>query len=70
MHIYILKQRHVQLNASYYCLYTSLLPSAGVGRSGAFCAISTAAIERVKAEGSVDIFHGIKYLLTHCPHMV
>ena len=43
--------------------------SAGVGRSGAFCAISTA-IERVKAEGTVDIFHGVKHLRTQRPHMV
>ena len=43
--------------------------SDGAGRSGAFCAISTA-IERVKAEGNVDIFHGVKHLRTQQPHMV
>ena len=45
------------------------ISSAGVGRSGAFCAISTA-IERVKAEGTVDLFHGVKHLRTQRPHMV
>ena len=54
-----------------YLIVTHLVVpcSAGVGRSGAFCAISTA-IERVKAEGTVDIFHGVKHLRTQRPHMV
>ena len=43
--------------------------SAGIGRTGAFCALSTA-IERVKAEGIVDVFHTIKHLRTQRPHMV
>ena len=43
--------------------------STGVGQSGAFCVISTA-IECVKAEGTVDIFHGVKHLRTQHPHMV
>ena len=47
----------------------SLSLSAGIGRTGAFCALSTA-IERVKAEGIVDVFHTIKHLRTQRPHMV
>ena len=43
--------------------------SAGIGRTGAFCSLSTA-IERVKAEGMVDVFHTIKHLRTQRPHMV
>ena len=43
--------------------------SAGIGRTGAFCALSTA-IERVKAEGIVDAFHTVKHLRTQRPHMV
>lgn len=43
--------------------------SAGIGRTGAFCALSTA-IERVKAEGMVDVFHTVKHLRTQRPHMV
>jgi hypothetical protein len=43
--------------------------SAGIGRTGAFCALSTA-IERVKAEGIVDVFHTVKHLRTQRPHMV
>ena len=47
----------------------SLSLSAGIGRTGAFCALSTA-IERVKAEGIVDVFHTVKHLRTQRPHMV
>ena len=43
--------------------------SAGIGSTGAFCALSTA-IERVKAEGLVDVFHTVKHLRTQRPHMV
>ena len=43
--------------------------SAGIGRTGAFCALSSA-IERVKAEGLVDVFHIVKHLRTQRPHMV
>ena len=43
--------------------------SAGIGRTGAFCALSTA-IERTKTEGLVDVFHTIKHLPTQRPHMV
>ena len=46
-----------------------LFCSAGIGRTGAFCSLSTA-IERVKAEGIVDVFHTIKHLRTQRPHMV
>ena len=64
-----------------YTVTTTLLPqplfslsyplpsSAGIGRTGAFCALSTA-IERVKAEGIVDVFHTVKHLRTQRPHMV
>ena len=45
------------------------LSSAGIGRTGAFCSLSTA-IERVKAEGIVDVFHIVKHLRTQRPHMV
>ena len=45
------------------------LSSAGVGRTGVFCAVSTA-IEQVKAEGLVDIFYIVKQFRTQRPHMV
>ncbi len=45
------------------------LSSAGIGRTGAFCCLSTA-IERVKAEGMVDVFYNIKHLRTQRAHMV
>lgn len=52
------------------CIYHHcLLFSAGIGRTGAFCSLSTA-IERVKAEGVVDVFHTVKHLRTQRPHMV
>jgi hypothetical protein len=47
----------------------SLFRSAGIGRTGAFCSLSTA-IERVKSEGVVDVFHTVKHLRTQRPHMV
>lgn len=54
----------------HYCHTVHCCPcSAGIGRTGAFCALSTA-IERVKAEGMVDVFHTIKHLRTQRPHMV
>ena len=46
-----------------------LSSSAGIGRTGAFCALSVA-IDRVKSEGIVDVFHTIKHLRTQRPHMV
>ena len=62
--------QHVQtlkLKNTIVCILYTI--SAGVGRSGAFCAISTA-IERVKAEETVDIFHGVKHLHTqHGPNI-
>ena len=45
------------------------LCSAGIGRTGAFCSLSIA-IDRVKAEGLVDIYHTVKHLRTQRPHMV
>ena len=54
----------------YLTASTPYLPcSDGAGRSGAFCAISMA-IERVKEEGTVEVFHGVKCLRTQRPHMV
>ncbi|XP_035698479.1 receptor-type tyrosine-protein phosphatase epsilon-like [Branchiostoma floridae] len=43
--------------------------SAGAGRTGAFCAISTV-LERVKAEGVCDVFQVVKTLRLQRPHMV
>ena len=43
--------------------------SAGIGRTGAFCALSIS-IDRVKIEGLVDVFHCVKHLRTQRPHMV
>ena len=43
--------------------------SAGIGRTGAFCAL-TIAIERVKAEGLVNVYQTVKHLRTQRPHMV
>ena len=48
---------------------TLSLCSAGIGQTGAFCALSTA-IERVKSEGLIDVFHTVKHLRTQRPHMV
>lgn len=55
---------HVLPHCRHFCPY-----SAGIGRTGAFCALSIA-IERVKAEGMVDLFHTVKHLRTQRPHMV
>nr|CAB3266741.1 sushi, von Willebrand factor type A, EGF and pentraxin domain-containing protein 1-like [Phallusia mammillata] len=43
--------------------------SAGAGRTGAFCALSTA-LEQVKAEGILDMFQIVKCLRMQRPHMV
>ena len=43
--------------------------SAGIGRTGAFCALNIA-IERVKAEGLVNVYQTVKHLRTQRPHMV
>ncbi|XP_061412403.1 receptor-type tyrosine-protein phosphatase alpha-like isoform X1 [Lethenteron reissneri] len=43
--------------------------SAGAGRTGTFCALSTV-LERVKAEGILDVFQTIKSLRMQRPHMV
>ena len=51
------------------CLLFTVCCSAGIGRTGAFCALSTA-IEKLKAEQMVDVFHTIKHLRTQRPHMV
>lgn len=46
-----------------------LLASAGAGRTGTFCALSTV-LERVKAEGILDVFQTVKSLRLQRPHMV
>ncbi|XP_023667435.1 receptor-type tyrosine-protein phosphatase alpha-like isoform X2 [Paramormyrops kingsleyae] len=43
--------------------------SAGAGRTGTFCALS-AVLERVKAEGILDVFQTVKSLRLQRPHMV
>nr|XP_039263036.1 uncharacterized protein LOC120339059 isoform X1 [Styela clava] len=43
--------------------------SAGAGRTGAFCALTTA-LEQVKAEGVLDMFQIVKCLRMQRPHMV
>ena len=43
--------------------------SAGAGRTGAFCALSTA-LEQVKAAGVLDMFQIVKCLRMQRPHMV
>ena len=64
---YYFSHHHIILFAS--AMNVLSLLSAGIGRTGAFCALSTA-IERVKAEGIVDVFHTVKHLRTQRPHMV
>lgn len=46
-----------------------LFASAGAGRTGTFCALSTV-LERVKAEGILDVFQTVKSLRLQRPHMV
>lgn len=43
--------------------------SAGVGRTGVFCALSIL-IERLKSEGVVDVFQTVKQLRAQRPAMV
>lgn len=45
------------------------LISAGAGRTGMFIALSNI-LERVKAEGLLDVFQTVKSLRTQRPHMV
>lgn len=45
------------------------LPSAGAGRTGTFIALSNI-LERVKAEGLLDVFQTVKSLRMQRPHMV
>lgn len=46
-----------------------LFASAGAGRTGTFCALSTV-LERVKAEAILDVFQTVKSLRLQRPHMV
>lgn len=65
------------LSSSFIALISSLSPppprlsptSAGAGRTGTFCALSTV-LERVKAEGILDVFQTVKSLRLQRPHMV
>lgn len=43
--------------------------SAGAGRTGTFIALSNI-LERVKAEGLLDVFQAVKSLRLQRPHMV
>lgn len=51
------------------CNMCLLCYSAGAGRTGTFCALSTV-LERVKAEGILDVFQTVKSLRLQRPHMV
>lgn len=52
------------------CLHEALfLCSAGAGRTGTFIALSNI-LERVKAEGLLDVFQAVKSLRLQRPHMV
>ncbi len=46
-----------------------VLCSAGAGRTGTFIALSNI-LERVKAEGLLDVFQTVKSLRMQRPHMV
>ena len=46
-----------------------LLNSAGVGRTGVFCALSVL-IDRLKSEAVVDVFQTVKQLRAQRPAMV
>ena len=50
-------------------LFSFSLTSAGVGRTGVFCALSIL-IEQLKSEGVVDVFQTVKQLRAQRPAMV
>ena len=50
-------------------MVTFMYCSAGVGRTGAFIALSVS-VERLKAENTVDMYQTVKLLRTQRPHMV
>ena len=54
--------------SSFFFLFYVVI-SAGVGRTGVFCALSIL-IERLKSEGVVDVFQTIKLLRSQRPAMV
>ena len=57
-------------NADLVCLNVSIfLCSAGVGRTGVFCALSNL-IERLKTEHVIDVFQTVKMLRQKRPAMV
>lgn len=51
------------------CFVLGLFLSAGAGRTGTFIALSNI-LERVKAEGLLDVFQTVKSLRMQRPHMV
>lgn len=53
---------------SSFCLFV-VCCSAGAGRTGTFIALSNI-LERVKAEGLLDVFQTVKSLRMQRPHMV
>lgn len=52
-----------------YAKQMCLCCSAGAGRTGTFIALSNI-LERVKAEGLLDVFQAVKSLRLQRPHMV
>lgn len=54
---------------SFSCLWLSNFSSAGVGRTGTFIVIDTM-LDRIKAEGTIDIFNFVAYLRTRRTAMV
>lgn len=52
-----------------YFVCLCVLCSAGAGRTGTFIALSNI-LERVKAEGLLDVFQTVKSLRMQRPHMV
>jgi len=50
-------------------IYTRIVPSAGVGRTGVFVALSIV-LERMRYEGVVDLFQTVKLLRTQRQGMI
>lgn len=53
----------------FVCVFVCVCYSAGAGRTGTFIALSNI-LERVKAEGLLDVFQTVKSLRMQRPHMV
>lgn len=60
---------HIEVYVSVCVFVCVCVRSAGAGRTGTFCALSTV-LERVKAEGILDVFQTVKSLRLQRPHMV